>query len=156
MTHDDDRLHELLALELYGELDEPEARELAGLEGADRARARALRAELSLGLGALEGEPLDPELPSHVSVAWREALLASTRPEPARGFRARWLAVAASFAAGLVVGASAWHAAPAAPPSAPPTEIARASDDLARFATDSPPPRATGGGSLARLGAYVR
>ncbi|MEM7309219.1 MAG: zf-HC2 domain-containing protein [Planctomycetota bacterium] len=137
---------ELLALRLYGELDDAEARALAAhLAGCDACARFA--DELEHGLGAApRGETGAAELPD----GWRERLDDAIRPAAAS--RWRW---AAPFAAGLAAGVLLMGLRPE-----PEREQRASGSSLVTNAgagpelvlRPGPPPPASGRGTYARLG----
>jgi predicted anti-sigma-YlaC factor YlaD len=158
----DDSIHtymrELLALRLYGELDD------AGRARLDDhlthcAACRAFDVELERGLGQLASAVPERDLPS----GWRERLERQVAQPALRTWRPSFgLGAVAGLAAGVLIAwgvvatGSGWgaravrvasNAGPAAE-SAPVAGVGRGSDAL--------PPKARGGGELERLTSYLR
>jgi hypothetical protein len=132
---DHEPFHLLLALRLYDELDPQEAADLDHHLAACVPCQRRGR-ELELGLGA--------QLPSLADVlpeGWTDSSPTTTRPERRVGLR-RWMTVAASFAAGLIL-ALTWPDAPEPGPST----VAEPQG----FERPAPPPVAPTRGRLAAL-----
>jgi len=146
MNHE--RIRELVALDLYGELDDDERRELDdALAGSEE--ARALAHEMRDGLGRLAShaeQRTRGDLPS----GWREELRAAIDRE--RGRRARpWPLVAAGavgFAAGLLM--AAWGTTRDPGSSGSGVDV-----PVAAFERTTAPPPSTARGPLARLGEYL-
>jgi len=174
MTHDqDDRIRELCALQLYGELDEADARELARLRASAPhldELARGYGAELEHGLGTLRrhatalselrGESpgeLPSEFRGELPAGWRERLRRQVETAPRRSRVPAFLTAAAGFVAGALF---VWGAHD----SASPTDVAQglvretAGEDgvFERYHSEEAPPPATAGGGLDRFASYVR
>lgn len=175
MNHESFR--ELMALHLYGELDESGR---ARLEQHLRSCAdcRRFSSELSSGLGALREAPASHDTPEwrspsvehdtakpvagkhdtgEIPADWRQRLRRSTVEEQRRArLSPLWSSVAA-FAAGILLATIAMHRA-----SGDSGELVARNDRAAmpsiyeRFNGSNPPPRATTAGQLARLGDYLK
>jgi len=149
MTHA--RCAELLALELYDELEAPERGELAAhLDGC--ADCRQLQRELARGLGALpRGTPVaDPAL--------LERCVQQAVTRERRSTLRRLVPLVASFAAGVLLTVLALQQgrATAVDPAPEDALVSVAEDTWKRFHADAAPPRAASSGSLSRYPAYVQ
>jgi anti-sigma factor RsiW len=153
MNHESFR--ELIALQLYSELD---ANERARLEQHLKtcSDCRAFARELSSGLGAMRNLPVN-ETAGEIPADWRERLRRSTIEEPKRArISPMWSSVAA-FAAGILLATVLMHRA-----SGNPIELVASNDGAhvpsiyERFNGSTPPPQATTGGQLARLSEYLK
>ena len=137
MKHED--IRELLALDLYGETD---ARERAKLTEHLRtcANCRAFQAELAQGLGRFT--PTAPVL--ELAGDLRARLETKIGVEQRSRTRVRWLAITASFAAGVLLTALALRTSPAplAPHGVPWTALVQSQPASAfqRFQRAEPPP----------------
>jgi anti-sigma factor RsiW len=151
MHHQD--IHELLALDLYGELDSTD-RERLDAHVADCPACRAFALELRHGLGRLAGAALGGDLPGDWRVRLqREVEVAARRAPAPRGFV---VGAAVGLAAGVVI---AWGIVAATAPARGASEFT-ANDAAANrsvlSASIGAPPRAQAGGELARLQRYLR
>ena len=147
MMHENFR--ELIALRLYGEIEEKDRSRLqAHLSGCD-ACARYAR-EIEAGLGALSrgGRASGAEdLPAD----WAERLREATRETAPRRRALSWWAAAASFAAGAIA-----TAVVARGPSSPVPAVTTGDASIwSRFHREEPPPLATTEGQLSRLTGYL-
>jgi anti-sigma factor RsiW len=155
MSHD--RMRELCALALYGELD---AEEQHALEThlASCADCASYAEELGTGLGRLLPTPAGADLPE----GWRERLERGLQLERSGRRRpASLLLAAASFVAGAAL---AWSLAGRPEPGVDPTdrggrvalpEGGAAPAGSSTFARAAPPPLARAPGTLAQLERYL-
>jgi anti-sigma factor RsiW len=154
--HDHDDIHELLALDLYGELDTVQRARL-GRHLAECPECREFAAELRQGLGRLAGAAVEGDLPS----GWRARLqreveVAAPRARTPRGFA---LGAAAGLAAGILFAWGTLYLTPGTPPVRPAPQFASNGSGSVppMFAASvGAPPNAQAGGELARLQRYLR
>lgn len=145
MKHED--MRELLALRLYGEIDDAQ-RERLEAHVASCEDCRTFAHELERGLGAVQ-----PGL-AEDDGAWIVALERSIEREESVRRNAHWWVAAAGFAAGFL---AFWLVTRVQHPTAPSDEQSanRAISPYERFLGDAPPPRSDSRGELSRLGDYL-
>jgi len=145
-------MRELIALRLYGEVEERDRLE-EHLEGC--ADCRRFAQELESGLGTLARAslataraPRDDGLPADWTARLREA----TRPPPRAPWLRPWWTAVAGFAAGVVAAAVIDRGSLGGTPSGPPPEAAATTWE--RFHGEKAPPLAKTEGQIRRLGEY--
>jgi anti-sigma factor RsiW len=154
MSHAD--IHELLALDLYRELDTAEH---ARLEQhlAQCPECRAFAGELRQGLGRLAGAAVEGDLPSGWRARLQREVEVAARPSRApRGFA---LGAAAGLAAGILFAWGTLYLTPGTPPVRPGPQFASNGSSAVPpmiAASVGAPPNAQAGGELARLQRYLR
>ena len=153
MNHESFR--ELLALQLYGELDAADRTQLD--QHLDLCpTCRQFASDLSSGLGALRKTPVKVDT-GEIPADWRERLRRSTLAETKRVHLSPGWSSVAAFAAGLLVATLLVRRA-----SDNPIELIAQNDGAhvpsiyERFNGSTTPPQATTGGQLARLGEYLK